>query len=76
LWVEVNSYNPGSTPIGAEGSQRDCYLGIERKMNELRAAGKKVEGDTLILVNNDGPNRLRYFCLPDTVDPRGQREKR
>jgi hypothetical protein len=75
VWVEVNSYTQDSTPLGAEGSQSDCYQGIKRKMNELRAAGKKVEGDTRILMSNDGPNRLRYFCLPNTVNPRGPKAK-
>jgi hypothetical protein len=83
LWSEVSLLPKSSKTIetrwlvgGAVQSQDACQSLMRQdidvhvaKLREMRDA--KMEGDTVIASGRDFSTVRRYFCLPDTVDPRG-----
>jgi len=64
---------------GAKYSTRpDCEHAVQRYTDSLRGQGYSATGGSpgtpAVFVNNEG-TALRFFCLPDTVDPRGAKGK-
>ncbi len=65
--------------VKAFASREECVLEQERSLNMFaRAEGVKWVGDVVswLQKTKDGKEqlqRVRYTCLPDTVDPRGRK---
>jgi hypothetical protein len=58
----------------AHATQRECDQGVRDFAPALRGQGYSVSGGAagsrMVLGKKEGTS-VKYFCLPDTVDPRG-----
>ena len=63
---------------GAHISQQECQAALKENISSSRKnARTMVAGDYVALLNADGTSFAAwvYYCLPDTVDPRGSKGK-
>jgi hypothetical protein len=57
-------------------SKRDCDQGMEHLLRKLRESGGTVSRELgLTLFKDSNGNVYRWYCLPDTIDPREPKGK-
>ena len=59
----------------AHESKTECEKEPFRFVVGLKSRGYSVAADSREVIADKESNRLRYFCLPDTVDPPGPKGK-
>ena len=81
LWTEERNADSGPPKLwvtDAFSTREECRTRVE-SMTALigRGLGGRAVGNTVIMSNKDGKHSLvfAYYCLPDTVDPRGPKGK-
>ena len=91
LWYRVTEYRPGGAvegPFGAEeayASLADCQAGLEERVDGWTAVEEKdpdhktTKRPNHVLVQDKNSLRAQRLhalrCFPDTVDPRGPKER-
>ncbi len=82
LWLEtVNVANGVGNPDvqSAYPTSQECGENIRAMAVVLKGKGYDVGGGTKYttydLIAKKGKERLHYYCLPDTIDPRGPKGK-
>lgn len=74
LGTTVEVYNVDS----AHRTREECNRNVRDFAAVLKADGFTVRGGTASVpevIGQKGTTRFKYFCLPDTVDPRGAKGK-
>lgn len=67
LWLGIGTTYTAFGAYGANAGERECKEASTQLMTDMRKDAKQL-GEFL-------KSSSRYLCLPDTVDPRGPKEK-
>ena len=62
----------------AHSTQRECEQSVRGYAGSLKAKAYTVSGgypDSKTVIGTQAGTTFKYFCLPDTVDPRGPKGK-
>ena len=72
MWSEAIGPQPGLSIILAYAMQQDCEASVRAAYRKIGAPNAVPGGFVQV---NDGQMRVRFVCLPDTLDPRGPKGK-
>ena len=77
LWVyQLTSTTEVYSIESAQGSRSVCDKEALSFASVLRSKGYSVSTSTQAIIGTkEGQSSYKYFCLPDTVDPRGPKGK-
>ena|SRR5207249_9741912 len=78
LWNEVR-YDDGHsrwTTVQADATKEECDLATSRKVRAASSDARATVNGNIVRPRPTDPFMYRFFCLPDTIDPRGQEGKR
>src|SRR5262245_21609377 len=62
----------------ARATRQECLAEVREMVATLKSRGYTVSGsgpNSSEVIGRQGDTRYKYFCLPDTVDPRGPKGK-
>jgi len=75
LWVQTDDGTTQSDQAESAYAAREaCVVALRQNAAVLKEAGVRVIAEYVeraVVVGTKGKSRVRYVCLPDTVDPRG-----
>ena len=76
-WVEDSGFEMYDVDL-AYPTRQECQGELSTKATIMKQSGHSVKGGfpgSGEVISQKGKDHWRYFCLPDTVDPRGPKGK-